>query len=112
MSTYRFLLDRDVQHAKEFSPRKRAITAMEAGLAENAPDSAVVQRAFDLEAIIVTANGDDFLREVIEFQRKTKRAADGCREMQGLIVLSSGIEVQRRQIAHALERMFFGGSRI
>jgi len=40
------------------------------------------------------------------------RVANGCREMQGLVVLSSGIEVQRRQIAHALERMFFGGKRI
>jgi hypothetical protein len=50
--------------------------------------------------------------QVIKFQRKMKRVADGCREMQGLVVLSSGIEVQPRQIAYALERMFFGGDRI
>jgi hypothetical protein len=112
MSSYRFLLDRDVQKAKNCFPRKRAITAAEAGLADDAPDSVVVERAFDLGAIIVTANGDDFFREVIKFQRKTKRTADGCREMNGLVVLSSGFEVQRRQIARALERMYFGSDKI
>jgi hypothetical protein len=112
MSSFRFLLDRDVQAAKDCFPRKRVITAAESGLADDASDSAVVRRAFEIDAIIVTANGDDFLREVIKFQRKTKGAADGCREMQGLVVLSSGIEVQRRQIARALDRMFFDDRRI
>ncbi len=112
MSSYKFLLDRDVQALKDRFPRKRAMTAADAGLADNAPDSAVVQKAFDLAAIIVTANGNDFLAEVIAFQSKTKRSAFGCREMNGLVVLSSGIQVQRRQIAHALNRMFFDGRKV
>jgi len=54
MRGYKFLLDRDVQNAKDCFPRKRVFTAQEAGLRDDAPDSAVVRRAFDLDAIIVT----------------------------------------------------------
>ena len=32
--------------------------------------------------------------------------------MKGLVVLSSGIEVQRRQIVRALEQMYFSGAKI
>jgi hypothetical protein len=104
MRGYKFLLDRDVQKAKDCFPRKRVFTAEKAGLSEDAPDSAVVRRAFDLDAIIVTANGEDFFREIIDFQRKSKSSAYGCREMHCLIVLSSGIEAQRRQISSPLDQ--------
>ncbi len=52
MQGYKFLLDWDVQKAKDCFPRKRVFTAEEAGLSDDAPDSTVVRRAFDLDAIM------------------------------------------------------------
>src|SRR5260370_42078311 len=95
----KFLLDRDVQKAKDCFPRKRVFTAEEAGLSDDAPDSAVGRRAFDLDAVIVAGNGEDFIRESIEFQRKLKSRGYGFRGVRGLIVVSRGIQSQRRQIS-------------
>jgi hypothetical protein len=48
----------DVSKAASLFPARRTRTVAEVGLPETAKDAAIVEKAWELEAIIVTANGD------------------------------------------------------
>jgi hypothetical protein len=72
MKPYKFLLDRDVSKALSLFPRRRARTIAQAKLKSNASDAQIVERAHELACTIVTANGDDFYREMFKFQKTTK----------------------------------------
>jgi hypothetical protein len=107
---YRFLLDRDVSKAASLFPARRTRTIAEVGLAGNAKDAAVVEKAWELEAIIVTANGDDFLREARKFLRSTKRK--DCHDLFGLVILPNKYEIQKRTLDEIGLRLRFRNSRI
>ena len=104
---YRFLLDESVRHLKGCFPRHRAITTTEAGLRPNASDAEVVKKAWDLQYIIVTANGDDFVREIRRFQRQMMRA--NCRDLRGLVVVPDGSLTQTRALRQIARSLRFGG---
>jgi hypothetical protein len=110
MKPYRFLLDRDVSKAASLFPARRTRTIAEVGLAENTKDAAVVERAWELEATIVTANGDDFLREARKFLRSTKR--NDCHDLFGLVILPNKYEIQKRTLDELGSRLRFRNSRI
>jgi hypothetical protein len=77
-------------------PARRTRTVADVGLPENATDAAIVEKAWKPEAIIVTANGDDFLREVRRFLRSTKRK--DCHDLFGLVILPNKYEIQKRTL--------------
>jgi hypothetical protein len=110
MRRYRFLVDRDVEKAVPHLPRKSALTFKKLGLQDNASDALVVQTAYERECIILTANEQDFLAAIKEFQRHTAKRT--CRELRGLVVLPSGYESQRRILIEAAGRLRFGGKPI
>src|SRR5438128_18284 len=110
MRRYRFLVDRDVEKAALHLPRKSALTLKKVGLPDNAPDAVVVQEAYERQCIIVTANEQDFIEAIKEFQRHTAKRT--CRELRGLVVLPSGYESQRRILVEAGKRLRFGGESI
>lgn len=110
VSKYGFLVDRDVAKSAGSFPRKRTHTTVQMGLAEDASDEAIVRLAWERELTIVTGNGDDFLREMLKFQRRT--AKRDCHDLFGLIILPSGFEIQRRVLAGIEEKLRFGGKQI
>ena len=110
MKPYRFLLDRDVSKAASLFPARRTRTVADVGLPENAKDAAIVERAWELEAIIVTANGDDFLREARKFLRSTKRK--DCHDLFGLVILPNKYETQKRTLEELGARLSFRNRRI
>jgi hypothetical protein len=110
MKPYRFLLDRDVSKAASLFPKRRACTVADVGLSETAKDAAIVEKAWELEATIVTSNGDDFLMEVRKFLRQTKRK--DCHDLFGLIILPNKFETQRRMLAKLGSRLLFDGRKI
>ena len=96
MLSYGFLLDRDVSKAASLFPKKRTKTIADIGLPQNASDAEIVRAAWERQLTIVTGNGDDFVKEIAKFIALTKKAADGCHEVFGLVVLPNGYERQRR----------------
>lgn len=110
MKPYKFILDRDVSKAESLFPARRTRTVASVGLPENANDAAVVERAWDLEAIIVTSNGDDFLRETRKFLRSTKRR--DCHDLFGLVILPNKYEIQKRTLEEVASRLVFRGKKI
>jgi hypothetical protein len=110
MSPYRFLLDESVKHLKHLFPRKRAITIGDAGLPGNSSDAAIVRKAWELEYILVTANGDDFVREVNRFQRQMM--INDCHDLSGLLVVPDGAITQERALRRLEARLRFGGKSI
>jgi hypothetical protein len=107
---FRFLLDRDVSKAFSLFPRRRAQTIADAGLSETAEDAAIVEKAWELEAIIVTSNGDDFFREMRRFSQQTKRK--DCHDLFGLVVLPNKFEIQKRILGDLASRLRFKGKQI
>ena len=95
MLKYGFLLDRDVSKAASLFP-SRVRTVAQAGLADDATDAEIVRKAWELRLTVVTANGDDFLREFKEFLSQTKRT--DCHDMFGLVILPNGYENQKRAL--------------
>lgn len=110
ISHYGFLIDRDVAKAASLFPPKRTRTTLEMGLAEDAPDDAIVKLAWEREWIIVTGNGDDFIAEILKFQKTT--AKKSCHDMSGLVILPNGFEVQRRVMQGIEKKLRFGGKQI
>jgi hypothetical protein len=94
LRSYGFLLDRDVSKVASLFPRKRTKSLADVGLSERAKDSEIVRVAWERELIIVTGNGDDFVREINAFQDRTTRI--DCHELFGLVVLPNGYERQKR----------------
>jgi hypothetical protein len=63
----------------------------------SAKDSAILEQAWEMEAIIITFNGDDFLREVRRFLRSTSKRND-CHDLFGLVTLPNKFEIQKRTL--------------
>jgi hypothetical protein len=72
-----------------------------------AKDRQIVEAACELESVIVTGNRRDFEREILRFQRLTKRK--DCHELWGLIVLPNGLLRQKRVLKYAEKRLRFQG---
>jgi len=107
---YRFLVDRDVSKVAAHLPQKRTLTLSAVGLSEEASDSLIVQEAYERRCIIVTANGEHFKAAMLRFMRVQKRKQ--CYDLNGLIVLPSGYEHQKRLLQDAQDRLRFGGRRL
>ena len=110
MKPYRFLLDRDVSKVDSLFPARRTRTVANVGLPENAKDAAIVEKAWELETIIVTSDGDDFLRETRKFLRSTKRK--DCHDLFGLVILPNKYEIQKRTLDEVGSRLRFRNRRI
>jgi hypothetical protein len=110
MKPFNFLIDRDVSKVATLFPAKRTSTIEDAGLPENASDSRIVEVAWELDAIIVTGNGDDFIKRMKEFSRQTKRK--DCRDLRGLVILPSKFEIQKRVLNNLESRLRFNGKPI
>jgi predicted nuclease of predicted toxin-antitoxin system len=110
MTSYSFLLDRDAAKTASLFPRKRTRTIAQIGLPENASDREIIRMACEREFIIVTANGDDFVREILAFQKQTKRKA--CHELRGLVILPNQFEIQKRVLRDLEERLRFGNEHL
>lgn len=54
----------------------------------------------------MTANGEDFRRQILRFQSQTKKKV--CHELYGLVVLPSGYENQRRSLSGLEKRLRLG----
>lgn len=94
MSEYRFLIDRSANSAAVLFAGKRVRTLEKVGLPENASDAEIVRIAWEHRCIMVTANGDDFVREIEKFQRKQMEKE--CHELYGLVILPNESANQER----------------
>ena len=110
MKRYRFLFDRDASKAASLFPARRTRTIGDVGLPEKAKDSAIVEQAWEMEARIITSDGDDFLREVRRFLRSTKR--NDCHDLFGLVILPNKYEIQKRPLDQLGSQLRFRGKRI
>ena len=107
---YKFLIDRDAAKAAQFFPARRIVTLQDIGLPENARDSEIVRMACDRKCIVVTCNGDDFIREFNSYLAQSKKLE--CHDMHGLVVLPNGFEIQRRVVPKLIGRLRMDGVRI
>lgn len=110
LAPYNFLFDRDVSKAVSLLSKKRSRTVSDVGLADNATDATVVAKAWELDATIVSANGDDFLRDMRAFSRQTKKSE--CHDLFGLVILPSGFEIQKRVVPGVGDRLRYKGKLI
>lgn len=110
MYSYGFLLDRDVSKAASLFPKKRTKTIADIGFPTDAADSKIIKEAWERKLIIVTGNGDDFVKEIQKFLDQTKR--DECHEMYGLLVLPNGYERQKRLLQNIEERLKLGKEKL
>jgi hypothetical protein len=76
---------------------------------ETATDPEIVAMAWDLELTIVTANGDDFIKEINPFQKKLQR--NECHELHGLVILPNAYELQRRVVKQIEAKLRFDKKR-
>jgi hypothetical protein len=109
-SRYGFLIDRDVVKAVSLFPSKRTSTTLEMGLPENASDAEIVKLACERQRIIVTANGDDFIREIRRYLKTTEKKE--CHDLSGLVILPNRYECQRRVLDGIGNRLYFDGKKI
>ena len=110
MREYRFLLDNDSHAASVYFPEKRVVTFAQAKLNQAAPDSEVVATAREMECIIVTANGQDFEREIKQFLQKSQRK--DCFDLFGLVVIPNPAAIQARVLPGLSEKLRINGKRI
>src|SRR2546425_1199330 len=89
---YTFLLDEDVKALVPLFPKRRVRTIGRLGLRSDAADFDIVRKAWNRQLIIVTANGRDFRRELVDFQR---RGVERCSCLWDLVILPSGEEIQK-----------------
>lgn len=73
------MIDHDVQFARQWFSGRIADGKWK--------DPEVVRRSWDDALTIVTANGTDFVREILRHQRKHPCTADNCHDMNGLVVI-------------------------
>ncbi len=108
MPTYRFLLDRDVQAVADALPASRVVTLAKVGLPATASDDEIIEAACENRCIIVTANGRDFVPKALAYIRQSSRRSKGrCHDLNGLVVLPSGLEAQRRLLREGPRRMWY-----
>ena len=110
MNGYRFLFDRDAEKARVLFPNSRVLTLADVGLPENARDSEIVRIACNRQCIIVTCNGDDFVKEFNSYLEQTKRS--DCHDMFGLVILPNGFEIQKRVVPKLKDKLRMDGARI
>ncbi len=110
MTGYRFLFDRDAAKAAKLFPAQRVLMLGDLGLPETASDAMIVRAACDRKCIVVTCNGDDFVKEFNSYLAQTKKLE--CHDMHGLVVLPNGFEIQRRIVRKVEARLRLEGSRI
>ena len=106
MREYKFLFDNDSHAAAKFFPDKRVITLAQAKLSPTASDSEIVARARELEAIIVTANGDDYEKEIKKFLQRSQR--NDCYDLFGLVVIPNPAAIQERVLPGLSAKLRFG----
>ncbi|MGA3317566.1 MAG: hypothetical protein ABSC64_14135 [Candidatus Korobacteraceae bacterium] len=104
------MFDRDAAKAAELFPAQRVVMLEDVGLPETATDSEIVRAACDRKFIVVTCNGDDFVREFNSYLAQTKKLE--CHDMYGLVVLPNGFEIQRRVVPKLVGRLRLEGNRI
>jgi hypothetical protein len=107
---YRFLFDCNVTKIASMFPVKRRLALSDLQLPNDASDAQIVEAAQGRRLIIVTANGDDFIREILKFQRLKDREV--CRELSGLVVLPGHYETQKQAVGRAEGRLRWGGRKI
>ncbi len=110
MREYKFLLDNDSQATARFFPAKRVITLAQAKLSPAASDAEIVARARELGAIIVTANGDDYEKEIKRFLQKSQR--NYCYDLYGLVVVPNRAATQERVLPGIAAKLRFNGKPI
>ena len=110
MTSYRFLFDHNCSDAARFFPSRRILNLKQGGLAFDATDRQIVERASERKWIIVTVNGDDFVDEITRYLKQTTR--HNCHDLSGLVILPSGHEVQRHALAQIERKLFLEGKRI
>lgn len=110
MTGYRFLFDCNVTKIAAAFPKKRRVGLSNLRLPNNASDARIVEAACEHSLVIVTANGDDFVREIKKFQKLKARKV--CRELRGLIIVPGHFEDQKRAVARAEERLRWGSRAI
>jgi hypothetical protein len=107
---YRFLFDRDVEGAADALPARRVLTLAKVELPETASDDAIIDAACANRSIIVTANGKDFRPAALKYIAQSSRRSQGrCHDLSGLVVLPTGLEIQRRLLREAPQRMRYAG---
>jgi hypothetical protein len=109
---YRFLIDRSVAKAGSLIPTSsnRIVHLREVGLPEDAADSVIVESAALEQAIIVTANGHDFLNAIDRYQKKQMQRE--CRDLYGLLILPNLYEIQKRFLPGISNKLRFRGTSI
>lgn len=110
MRKYRFLIDNDSQAASQHFPEKRVVSLSEAKLPSSAPDAEVVAAAWELECILVTANGPDFEKEIERFLQKTQQ--NDCHDLFGLVVIPNAAAAQSRVLPGLAKKLRFNGQSI
>lgn len=110
MSAYRFFIDNDSSSAARYFPKEHVVTLRQSGLEPTATDASVVQRAYELGCIIVTANGPHFEAEMRKFLSKTKRK--DCHDLYGLVVIPNEAAIQERVLPRLTSRLRQAGRRI
>jgi hypothetical protein len=110
MYTFGFVLDNGVNHLKDWLPRNRARTLPDLGLARDSDDLTIVRKAVAESLIIVTANGDDFLR-LIDRYRRTSARTKTCHDASGMLIVMDA-HVPRRSFAETTTSLRLDGRRI
>jgi hypothetical protein len=110
MREYKFLFDNDSQAAAKFFPEKRVITLAQAKVYTAASDAEIVARARELGAIIVTANGDDYEREIKRFLQKSQK--NDCYDLFGLVIIPNPAAIQERVLPGLASKLRFKGEAI
>ena len=110
MIGHRFLFDRDAAKAKELFPKRRCLSMADVGLPDKATDYDIVECACLGQYIIVTCNGDHFVREIHRFLSRTKKK--DCHDMSGLVILPNGYEIQRRVVPTVEDKLRLSGHKI
>ena len=110
MRKYKFLIDNDSQAAVRFFPEKRVVSLASAELETSATDAEVVNMAWELECIIVTANGQDFEKEIKKFLQTTQR--DDSHDLFGLVVIPNAAAAQERVLPCLGARLRYAGKSI
>jgi hypothetical protein len=110
VSPYRFLIDRSSAKAHSLFPDRRTLSLGEANLSEETSDAAIVERAAELQAIIVTANGRDFLQAIETHQKKHIR--DECQDLYGLIIIPNHYAIQERLVPKLGDKLRFDSAAI
>lgn len=106
MSRYRFVFDRDSEGASDVFSKSRVVTLDALGLPPRAPDEDVIAAAAERKCILVTANGKDFVQKAMKYIAQSSRRRTGsCHDLSGLVILPTGLEIQRRLLREARQRV-------